>query len=155
MFTKRKKFGKIRAMSFDLDVIEASNKLLLKQLTKEEIEALPEIDRLKSYETGTLVIWTKFDKIEGLAKNFEDSFRAVVADSKKHVELVFHRFYNKISIYYNEKRIERRDPFLLGSVGRQQTGLCFFLTFYRCGVTDEHRFFLGEFRLALMLQRRI
>lgn len=117
-----KKFGKIRAMSFDLDVIEASNKLLLKQLTNEEIELLPEIDRLKSYETGTLVIWTKFDKIEGLAKNFEDSFRAVVADSKKHVELVFHRFYNKISIYYNEKRIERRDPFLLGSVGRQQTG---------------------------------
>ena len=117
-----KKFGKIRAMSFDLDVIEASNKLLLKQLSNEEIELLPEIDRLKAYETGTLVIWTKFDKIEGLAKNFEDSFRAVVADSKKHVELVFHRFYNKISIYYNEKRIERRDPFLLGSVGRQQTG---------------------------------
>lgn len=117
-----KKFGKIRAMSFDLDVIEASNKLLLKQLSNEEIELLPEINRLKAYETGTLVIWTKFDKIEGLAKNFEDSFRAVVADSKKHVELVFHRFYNKISIYYNEKRIERRDPFLLGSVGRQQTG---------------------------------
>lgn len=117
-----KKFGKIRAMSFDLDVIEASNKLLLKQLANEEIEQLPEIDRLESYETGTLVIWTKFDKIEGLAKNFEDSFRAVVADSKKHVELVFHRFYSKISIYYNEKRIERRDPFLLGSVGRQQTG---------------------------------
>ena len=117
-----KKFGKIRAMSFDLDVIEASNKLLLKQLSNEEIECLPEIDRLESYETGTLVVWTKFDKIEGLAKNFEDSFRAVVADSKKHVELVFHRFYNKISIYYNEKRIERRDPFLLGSVGRQQTG---------------------------------
>lgn len=117
-----KKFGKIRAMSFDLDVIETSNKLLLKQLSNEEIELLPEIDRLKSYETGTLVIWTKFDKIEGLAKNFEDSFRAAVSDSKKHVELVFHRFYNKISIYYNEKRVERRDPFLLGSVGRQQTG---------------------------------
>lgn len=117
-----KKHGKIRAMSFDLDVIEASNKLLLKQLTREEIELIPEIDRLKSYETGTIVVWTKFDKIEGLAKNFEDSFRAVVADSKKHVELVFHRFYNKIRIYYNEKRIERRDPFLLDSVGRQQTG---------------------------------
>ena len=117
-----KKYGKIRAMSFDLDVIEASNKLLLKQLNNEEIESIPEIDRLKGYESGTLVVWTKFDKIEGLAKNFEDSFRAVVADSKKHVELVFHRFYNKVAIYYNEKRIERRDPFLLGSVGRQQTG---------------------------------
>ena len=117
-----KKFGKIRAMSFDLDVIDASNKLLLKQLSSEEIEEIPEIGRLKNYESGTIVVWTKFDKIEGLAKNFEDSFRAVVADSKKHVELVFHRFYSKVAIYYNEKRIERRDPFLLGSVGRQQTG---------------------------------
>lgn len=117
-----KKYGKIRAMSFDLDVIEEANKLLLKQLSEAEIEALPEIERLKKCETGTLVIWTKFDKIEQLAKNFEDSFRAVVADSKKHVELVFHRFYDRIQIYYNEKRIEKRDPFLKGSVGRQQTG---------------------------------
>ncbi len=117
-----KKFGKIRAMSFDLDIIEAENKLLLKQLHEEEISHIPQIDRLCEYESGTLVVWTKFDKIEELAKNFEDSFRALVSESKKHVELVFHRFYNKIAIYYNEKRIERRDPFLIGSVGRQQTG---------------------------------
>lgn len=117
-----KKYGKIRAMSFDLDVIEKENKLMLKQLNAEEIECLPQISELDTYETGTLVIWTKFDKIEGLAKNFEDSFRSVVAESKKHVELVFHRFYSKISIYYNDKRIEKRDPFLLDSVGRQQTG---------------------------------
>lgn len=117
-----KKFGKIRAMSFDLDVIEAANKLLLKQLSNEEIELLPEINRLKEYETGTIVIWTKFDKIEGLAKNFEDSFRAAVADSKRHVELVFHRFYSTVKIFYNNVRIDRRDPFLLSSVGRQQTG---------------------------------
>lgn len=117
-----KRNGKIHAMSFDLDVIESSNKLLLKQLNEEEIEFIPEIERLKGYETGTIVVWTKFDKIESLAKNFEDSFRAAVADSKKHIELVFHRFYGKVSIYYNETRIKRRDPFLLGSVGRQQTG---------------------------------
>lgn len=117
-----KKFGKIRAMSFDVDVIEKENKLLLKQLTKEEIAYLPEIERLDNYESGTLVVWTKFDKIEELAKNFEESFRAVVAESKKHVEMVFHRFYDQIAIYYNEKRIEKRDPFLLKSIGRQQTG---------------------------------
>lgn len=117
-----KKYGKIRAMSFDLDVIEAENKLLIKQLSSDEIALLPEIHRLKDYESGTLVIWTKFDKIEGLAARFEDSFRNVVSDSKKHVELVFHRFYNKIAIYYNDHRIEKRDPFLLASVGRQQTG---------------------------------
>lgn len=117
-----KKYGKLRAMSFDLDVIEKEDRLMLEQLNIEEINALPKIDELKSYETGTLVLWTKFDKIEGETKDFEKSFRSAVADAKKHVEFVFHRFYNTVSIYFNGKRIERRDPFLLNSHGRQQTG---------------------------------
>lgn len=115
-----KKYGKIRAMAFDLDLID--DKLWLLQLDQNEIDLLPHINDLRNYETGTLVIWEKFDKIEGLAKNFEVSFREAVAESKKHVEFVFHRFYNQIKIYYNEKRIERRDPFLTDSLGRQQTG---------------------------------
>ena len=61
-------------------------------------------------------------KIENLAKNFEDSFRRLVAESKKHTELVFHRYYKTIQIYYHGKRIEKRDPFLVDSIGRQQTG---------------------------------
>ena len=117
-----KKFGKIRAMSFDLDVIEDQDKLLLKQLNESEINQLPHIESLKKYETGTIVIWTKFDKIDGSASNFENSFRSLIAESKRHVELVFHRFYNTIQIFYNDKRIERRDPFLVDSIGRQQTG---------------------------------
>ena len=117
-----KKYGKTNAMSFDLDVIEDCNKLMLKVLDKEELERLPYIDSLKAYESGTLVIWNKFDKIESSAKSFEDSFRNVVAEAKKHVEFVFHRFYDDIEIYFNNKRIERRDPFLLSSFGRQQTG---------------------------------
>ena len=115
-----KKYGKIRAMAFDLDLID--DKLWLLQLDQDEIDLLPHINDLRNYETGTLVIWEKFDKIEGLAKNFEVSFREAVAESKKQVEFVFHRFYNQIKIYYNEKRIERRDPFLTDSLGRQQTG---------------------------------
>lgn len=116
-----KKYGKVNAMAFDLDVIEDC-RLMLKVLDKEEIDSLPYINILHSYETGTLVVWNKFDKIESTAKSFEDSFRSVVADAKKHVEFVFHRFYDDIAIFFNNKRIERRDPFLLASFGRQQTG---------------------------------
>lgn len=117
-----KRFGKIHAMSFDLDIIDAKNRLLLKMLGPKEIDTLPQIHNLAKYETGTLVLWTKFDKIEGLAKNFEDSFRRLVAETKKHTELVFHRYYKKVEIYFHGKRIEKRDPFLLDSIGRQQTG---------------------------------
>lgn len=117
-----KESGNINCMSFDLDVIEETNKLFLKELSDAETDALPHINDLKNIDSGTLVIWTKFDKIENLAKNFEDSFRALVRESTKHVELVFHRFYNQVEIYFNHIRIEKRDPFLLDSVGRQQTG---------------------------------
>lgn len=96
-----KKYGKINAMTFDLDVIEKYNKLMLTVLEKEEINQLPYIDTLRTYESGTIVIWEKFDKIESTTKSFEDSFRSVVAEAKKHVEFVFHRFYNRIDIYYN------------------------------------------------------
>ncbi len=117
-----KKDGTVNAKSFDLDVIEESNKLLLKELSSEEIETLPHVQQLFDYNTGTIVIWRKFDKIKRLAKNFEDSFRSAVSDSQRHVELVFHRFYKQIEIYYNSGRINKRDPFLIDSVGRQQTG---------------------------------
>ena len=119
-----KQSGTINAMFFDLDVIEknSSNDLVLGVLNSDEINELPYIDMLSSYESGTLVVWNKFDKIESTTKSFEDSFRSVVAEAKKHIELVFHRFYDSVEIFFNNKRVERRDPFLLGSFGRQQTG---------------------------------
>lgn len=110
------------AMSFDLNVIENKNKLLLKVLSDDEISSLPIIERLIAQKSGTLVIWSDFDKIRDYAKNFEESFRALVAESKKHVELVFHRFYEEIEIFYHGRRIEKRDPFLISALGRQQTG---------------------------------
>ena len=130
-----KKFGRINAMAFDLDVIESSNKLMLKQLEESEVSDLPYINALSKYESGTLVTWTKFDKIESTAKSFEDSFRSVVAEAKKHVEFVFHRYYDAIEIFFNNKRIERRDPFLLGSFGRQQTGRTTTITIHGSTVT--------------------
>lgn len=117
-----KKNGQLNAISFDLDLIEKHNKWELKVLDIDEIMILPNIDCLINYESGTIVVWEKFDKIEGRAKNFEDSFRASIADAKKHVEFVFHRFFNSIDIFFNYRHIEKRDPFLRDSIGRQQTG---------------------------------
>lgn len=122
--SKKKKFDRIIAMELDLDVIERENKFKLGLLNAKEIEFLPCIDLLKKNKSGTLVVWNKFDRIEKSAKSFDESFRQAVADAKKHVELVFHRFYDIVEIYFDEIRIDRRDPFLLDSHkgGRQQTG---------------------------------
>ncbi|MEG1566963.1 MAG: ATP-binding protein [Anaerovoracaceae bacterium] len=117
-----KKYGKIRGMSFDLDVVNETNKLLLEKLDDAQISMVPYVAELDEQESGTIVVWNKFDKLEGFAKDFEESFRMVVSDSKKHVELVFHRFYSSIQIFFNGKRIEKRDPFLTDSEGRIQKG---------------------------------
>lgn len=153
-----KKHGIINAMFFDLDVIENSgNDLMLGVLSEEEIRVLPHIDSLVSYESGTLVIWNKFDRISSNPKHFEDSFRDSVASAKKHIEFVFHRFYDQIEITFNNKRIERRDPFLLDSIGRQQTGRITTIPFkgsvifvtpytlpYANSLTQEERALLGN-----------
>ena len=117
-----KKHNEINAMSYDLDVIEKSNDWNLLIYEQNEIDKLPRIDELYNYDSGTMVIWRKFDKIEDTAKNFDETFRAIVSDAKKHLELVFHRFYDEISIRFNYDRIGRVDPFLTCSIPRTQKG---------------------------------
>lgn len=112
----------INAMCYDLDVIEKQTDWVLEILGDDEIAKLPCYEQLKKYETGTLVIWQNFDKLDALATNFVTSFRNAVSDAKKHVELVFHYYYDSINIYFNNDRIEKRDPFLINSAPRQQTG---------------------------------
>jgi len=111
----------VNAMAYDLDVIEKVNRWELEELSLNEIKDEPCFEELLKYDSGTLVIWKNFDKLEINAKNFEDSFRNIVSEAKKHVELVFHRFYNKVNIFFSGKRIERRDPFLISSL-KKQTG---------------------------------
>jgi hypothetical protein len=123
LFAVASKIGEmVNAIAFDLNLIETENKWNLMVLEDDEIKVLPNIDKLYAYESGTLVSWQDFDKIEGGSKKFEETFREMIAEAKKHVELVFHRFYSSHDIYFNFRRIERRDPFLMGSAPRQQTG---------------------------------
>lgn len=115
-----KKYGRINAMSYDIDEIEKTNSWDLQILAREEINTYPYVDKLMELESGTIVIWNKFDKIQSESgNNFENTFRSIVAEMKKHIEYVFHRFYNDIDIFINEKRIEKRDPFLQSSLRAQ------------------------------------
>ena len=117
-----KKDSLVSAMTFGLDDVEASGKWRTGLLTKSEYTGLPEVSRLLNQDRGTLVIWQDFDKLNKNTSNFEVSFRRAVDHEKKHVEYVFHRFYAEIAIFFNEDRVEERDPFLMQSYGMQQEG---------------------------------
>lgn len=115
-----KKYRRINAMSYDIDRIEKTNSWDLEILDEIEISKLPYVEKLDNVDSGTMVIWTKFDKLSSESgNNFENAFRSTVSEMKKHIEYVFHRFYNQINIFLNEKRIERRDPFLSTSLKSQ------------------------------------
>lgn len=108
-----KKFGRINAMSYDLDEIEKTNSWDLAILEDGEFMDLPCVDELNKLHSGTIVIWQNFDKLEAESgENFEKTFRNAVAVMINHIEYVFHRFYDDIEIFCNKRRIERRDPFL-------------------------------------------
>lgn len=117
-----KNCNKINAYSYDLNKIQRRNEWILDELNSEEINKIPEIKYLKECDTGTLVVWEQFDKIEEGSKSFADSFISTIQQSKQHVELVFHRFYENINIEFNGHRIEKRDPFLSCFPSRIQEG---------------------------------
>ncbi len=117
------KFGKLHGMSYDIDQIEATNSWDLNILDDSEIEQVPFLNELKAQKQGTIVLWKKFDKMEAESGNkFSETFYNIIASTTKHIEYVFHRFYDRINIYVNSKnKINRKDPFLTNSP-RHQSG---------------------------------
>jgi hypothetical protein len=107
-----KKDNVLSGAFWDIDIVEKENDWNLQVIGEEEISKIPNIEILKNNKSGTIVLWEKFDKISETSDRFEVSFRDRVSESKKHCELVFHRFYGELKIFFNSLRIEKRDPFL-------------------------------------------
>lgn len=151
-----KKTSRINAMCYDLAKIQSLNEWVIEDLEDDEIDLLPEINRLKEANSGTLVIWQDFDKLQEESASFRDSFLAAVTEAKKHVEFVFHRFWDEINIEFNGHRIEKRDPFLSElpcsqkgrtqtiNVDGQQIVVTPFVLPYANSLTEENKKMLGN-----------
>ena len=71
-----KKYGRINAMSYDINLIEKTNSWDLQILNDSEISLLPFITELNKLNSGTIVIWNNFDKLKAESgSNFENAFR--------------------------------------------------------------------------------
>lgn len=108
-----KKLGVVSASYWDVDVITKSGRWTLINLTDQEIANLPETKYLDDKESGTMVIWQNFDKLKrAAASRFANAFNQQAVDASDYCALVFHRFYNKVAISFNNVRVPKRDPFL-------------------------------------------
>lgn len=110
------KNGVLSASVWDLDFIEKQNDWSLEILDNDEIDALPEISRLRANINGTMVVWQDFDLIRRM--NGGQEFKGVktaVSDCEDYIALIFHRFLsgtNKITININDRPVVSADPFL-------------------------------------------
>jgi len=105
------------ARQWDLDLVRAKNKWVLKTPNLAELDVLPGLSMLGA--KGTMVLWQSLDRLDlgGDSGRVHQVMNERVASICEHVSLVFHRFisgepkYPKIIIAVNNNPIEAFDPF--------------------------------------------
>lgn len=108
---------KVSARCWDLDYVNQCGEWRLIKDIQEIREKF--YDKLIQLNSGTLVIWTKLDRIIGQCdkNNSKEklNFYELASDVKRHLSMVFHRYLegNKpLMIWVNGMKIESWDPFL-------------------------------------------
>ena len=106
--------NKICALMWNIDEVQDWECI---KLNCNEIETIPNIDKLKQLNNGTLVVWQNFDigakKYKGLIQKFlSDSME----ETSNYLRIVFHRYMsskkNKLVILINNYELTPVDPFL-------------------------------------------
>ena len=105
---------------WDLDLIKNKNTWALQILDNTEIEETLRFGELAKLQSGTMVIWEKFDKLEQHA-NFETNFDESLERAEDHLSLVFHRYLQskKLQIAFNSRVIDYVDPFFTNNKATQ------------------------------------
>lgn len=117
--------AEIRSMRWDLDVVSERRDWILLKLGQDAICRLPQIDKLASLATGTMVVWQSFDRLSAGETSIERALGDRVDTARSHLALVFHRFLSpekpqsQIRIAINGNPVAALDPFLRSHRGTQ------------------------------------
>lgn len=113
-----KQGDRIEGRRWDIDHVAETGSWSLIVLENEELDRIPNIDDLRAYETGTLVVWQKLDRLKAGEVNFEHALGRKIDDVREHLSLVFHRYLSgekgitKLKISINGEKVQAADPFL-------------------------------------------
>ena len=109
----------IQARRWDIDYVTITGKWSLIALDEAEISGIPHIEDLMNYESGTLVVWQKLDRMKAGETDFEKAMAQKLDAVRSHLSLVYHRYLageegiKKLSILVNNMPLEPADPFLV------------------------------------------
>ena len=108
-----KKNNKISCFSWDIDYINEKKNWVLIEYDEEEIDKLPNIEKLKKLEHGTYLLLQNFDRVSASTQNLSSTLNTYMSETMDHLALIFHRFIEDgLEIYVNNNLVEGRDPFL-------------------------------------------
>lgn len=113
-----KQDDKLEGRRWDIDHVSETGDWSLIILDDDEMSQLPQIDELKKYQSGTLVIWQKLDRLKTGEINFELALGRKIDTVREHLSLVYHRYLagesgiTKLKLSINGEKIKPVDPFL-------------------------------------------
>ena len=117
--------GAIHTRRWDLDHLVSTGDWQLLNIPSQSSEV--DTKRLSQLDHGTLVVWDRLDRLVGDVgadnKGARGQFHQALRDVEQHLAMVFHRFMqgtNSVSIWLNDQRIERWDPFLSDETATQR-----------------------------------
>lgn len=115
-----KKDDVLQARKWDIDFVKSTGKwTLISLIGDEDINSIPDIEKLKALNSGTLVVWENLDRMKEGAIDFSKSMGKQIDAVRDHLALVYHRYLsgehglNKLAISINGVDIEPIDPFLI------------------------------------------
>lgn len=118
VITKQGNF--IEGRRWDLDHVAKAESWSLLVLGEKEINEAPQIEVLRSYQSGTLVIWQNLDRLKAGEINFEQALGRKIDTVREHLALVYHRYLSgekgltKLKLNINGNKVRPKDPFLTG-----------------------------------------
>ena len=113
-----KQGDRLEGRQWDIDHVTEVGDWSLIVLDEDEMNQFPQIDELKKYGSGTLVIWQNLDRLKAGEINFELSLGRKIDRVREHLSLVYHRYIageagiTKLRLSINGEKVRAVDPFL-------------------------------------------
>ena len=114
-----KQHDHVEARRWDIDHVSETGTWSLIVLDTEDLKGIPHYDDLLAYDTGTLVVWQKLDRLSLGEINFEQALGRKLDGVREHLSLVYHRYLSgesgiqRLKIRINNERVIATDPFLV------------------------------------------
>ena len=111
---------RIEGRRWDLDHVAQAESWSLLVLGEEDINEIPQIEVLRSYDHGTLVVWQSLDRLKAGEINFEAALGRKIDGVRYHLALVYHRYLSgekgltKLKLNINGVKVSPKNPFLIG-----------------------------------------